>query len=102
MEKPSELILEQIINRHKKYKPIATYCQKEIEEIIEALASELKYPKEIIREVWVSQFRFVNKVVANCVKPDKENFNIDYYMSVRLPLFGRFEVKKSFKNKFNK
>lgn len=96
----NNLIFETVITRHQKYKPATAYLQKELEDEITLIANELRLSKEVVRSVFVSQFRLINRIVGNCVRADKEDFDINKYKSVRLPFIGRFEVKKAFKRKY--
>lgn len=96
----NNVIFAKVIDRHSKFKPATAYLQKEVEELITKLSEESELTKEQIRAMWVSQFRMISAVIKQCKSKNDEDFDINTYKSIRLPYLGRFEVKKTFKKKY--
>ena len=61
---------------------------KEIERIIKQLSLRHCIPKDVVKEIVDSQFRFVKNVMESADREDEESFKTVY-----IPYVGRFGVK---------
>ena len=64
--------------------------QKKVDRIIKSISLQYRIPVKDVEEMIKSQFAFVRYVIESAERDKEETFK-----TVKLPLFGKFMVKKN-------